>query len=149
MIDDPAGVFTLHKDALRPAVFLAGGIGITPFLSMLRQATHVGPSYELYLFYSNRRPEDAAFLQELFGLQCRYPKFTLVPTMTQLGRSERKWKGETGYIGAALIARYVGSVIGPIYYMAGPPSMIEGMRQKLLQRGVRRDDINADSFDGY
>ena len=61
----PFGSLILHQNADRPAVFLAGGIGITPFRSMLLQATEQKLPYHLILFYSNRRPEDAAFLEEL------------------------------------------------------------------------------------
>ena len=64
-IEGPFGSLTLHNDRARPAVFIAGGIGITPFMSMLRQATQDRLPQRLLLLYSNRRPEDAAFLAEL------------------------------------------------------------------------------------
>ncbi len=64
----PFGSLTLHQDAARPAVFLAGGIGITPFRSILVQAQRDSRGRRLFLFYSNRRPEDAAFLEELRAL---------------------------------------------------------------------------------
>src|SRR5688572_26621789 len=64
----PLGQFTL-ADAARPAVFIAGGIGITPFLSMLREAARGRSPQPLLLLYSNRRPEDAAFLGELQDLE--------------------------------------------------------------------------------
>jgi len=149
MIDDPAGVFILHHDPSRPAVFIAGGIGITPFLSMLREAARDTLPHQLHLFFSNRRPEDAAFLPELQDMQQINPNYRFIPTMTQMWRSKKGWKGETGYINAALLSKYIGSIVGPIYYVAGPPSMIEATRQKLLEHGVDRNDINADSFDGY
>src|ERR1700674_134692 len=63
-ISGPFGSFTLHTDASRPAVFLVGGIGITPFRSIILQAAKDKLAHKLYLFYSNRRPEDAAFLDE-------------------------------------------------------------------------------------
>ncbi|MGH8742067.1 MAG: ferredoxin--NADP reductase, partial [Burkholderiales bacterium] len=81
----PIGRFTL--DAARPAVFLAGGIGITPFMSMLRQAASERSSQPLRLLYSNRRPEDAAFLGELQELERRNGNFRLLATMTDMGRS--------------------------------------------------------------
>ncbi len=59
------GSFTLHTDASRPAVFLVGGIGITPFRSIILDATRSKLAHKMYLLYSNRRPEDAAFLDEL------------------------------------------------------------------------------------
>src|SRR5499433_1852047 len=67
-IDGPSGSFTLHKNSAKPAVFLAGGIGITPFHSILRHAAHERLPHQLYLFYSNRRPEDAPFLDTLGNL---------------------------------------------------------------------------------
>ena len=64
-IDSATGSFTLHKNSAKPAVFLAGGIGITPFLSIVRQADHDRLGHKLSLFYSNRRPQDAPFLEAL------------------------------------------------------------------------------------
>ena len=76
-IDAPMGSFTLHKNSAKPAVFLAGGIGITPFLSIVRQADHDRLPHKLYFFYSNRRPEDAPFLEALQTLERSNPNFPL------------------------------------------------------------------------
>lgn len=149
MIDDPAGAFTLHRDSARTGVFIAGGIGITPFLSMIRQSVHDSLPHRLYLFFSNRRPEDAAFLAELQTLTVANPRYSLIPTMTQMWLSTAKWEGETGYVNAGMLAKHIGSIAGPAYYVAGPPPMIESMRQMLIEHGVDRNDINADPFDGY
>jgi ferredoxin-NADP reductase len=64
-MDSAMGSFTLHKNPAKPAVFLAGGIGITPFSGIVRQADHDRAPHKLYLFYSNRRPEDAPFMEVL------------------------------------------------------------------------------------
>jgi ferredoxin-NADP reductase len=61
-VEPATGSFTLHKTSAKPAVLLAGGIGITPFFSIVKQADHERLPHKLYLFYSNRRPEDAPFL---------------------------------------------------------------------------------------
>src|SRR5437870_5285538 len=82
-INPPTGSFTLHKNSAKPAVFLAGGIGITPFLSIVRQADHDRLPHKLHLFYSNRRPEDAPFLDVLKMLEKTNPNFQLVCTMTE------------------------------------------------------------------
>jgi ferredoxin-NADP reductase len=148
-IASPTGSFTLHKNSNKPAVFLAGGIGITPFLSIVRQTDHDRLAHKLYLFYSNRRPEDAAFLDILQGLEKTNPNFRLVATMTEMARSDREWKGETGFINGEMLARHLGTLHGPIYYVAGPPPMVTAMREVLVGAGVDEDDIRTEEFAGY
>src|SRR5688572_25635266 len=86
-IEEPFGSLTLHKNSGRPAVLVAGGIGITPFMSMLRQAAKEQLDQRLLLHYSNRRPEDAAFLAELQRLEQQSKTVRLVAMMTQMSRS--------------------------------------------------------------
>jgi ferredoxin-NADP reductase len=76
------GTFTLHRDTARPAVFLAGGIGVTPFRSMIWQAITTRSSHRMFLFYANRRPEEAAFLSELRTFEESSPDYKLIATMT-------------------------------------------------------------------
>lgn len=80
------------------AVFLAGGIGITPFSSIVRQAEHDRAPHKLYVFYSNRRPEDAAYLESLQALERTNPNFHLIATMTEMQRSKKMWNGESDWI---------------------------------------------------
>lgn len=148
-VDGPGGSFTLHKNSAKPAVFLAGGIGITPFLSMLRQAAHERLPHKLFLFYSNRRPEDAPFMAELEELTKRNPNFQLVSTMTEMSRSAKLWKGETSFINREMLSKHVTQLQGPIYYIAGPPGLVVAMHQVLSQAGVDEDDIRAEEFSGY
>ena len=148
-IDGPSGSLTLHKNSSKPAVFLAGGIGITPFLSILRQAAHEKLPHELFLFYSNRRPEDTPFLDTLNELQKTNPKFRFVPTMTEIGKSHQKWIGQTGFIDSSMLANTVSSVQGPIFYIAGPPGMVAAMRQVIVTAGADEDDIRTEEFSGY
>jgi ferredoxin-NADP reductase len=75
-IEGPSGSFVLHRNTEKPAVFLAGGIGITPFLSIISQAAHDKAPHQMYLFYSNRRPEDAAFLDVLTQTAEQNPNFS-------------------------------------------------------------------------
>lgn len=145
----PAGLFTLEPNDARPAVFLAGGIGITPFLSMSRQAAQERFSRKLVLFYSNRRPEDAAFLDELSGLSQRNPNYRFVGTMAEMEKSRRSWKGETGFIDKGMLARHLGALRGQVYYMAGPPAMVAAMQKMLAEAGVSDEDFRSDEFYGY
>jgi ferredoxin-NADP reductase len=148
-IDSPMGSFTLHKNSATPAVFLAGGIGITPFLSIVRQADHDRLPHKLYFFYSNRRPEDAPFLEALQALERSNPNFRLVCTMTEMMMSQKAWKGETGLIDKEMLSRHLTNLQGPIYYVAGPPAMVAGMRKMLAGAGIDEDDIRTEDFAGY
>jgi ferredoxin-NADP reductase len=148
-IDGPFGSFTLHQDASRPAVFLAGGIGITPFRSIILQATKDQAPHRLLLYYSNHRPEDAPFLAELQDLEKRNSQLTLIAIMTQPQKSTRGWTGPTGRIRPELIEQHVGSMTAPVYYVAGPPGMVRGMQALLRKAGVGTESIRAEEFGGY
>lgn len=148
-IAGPFGSFTLHADASRPAVFLVGGIGITPFRSMILQASKSRLPHRLFLFYSNRRPEDAAFLDEVQQAEKENPNYKLVATMTEMQKSQRPWKGETGYITKGLLTKWITDTTTPIYYSAGPPGMVTAMRQMLTSIGISDDNIRTEEFSGY
>jgi ferredoxin-NADP reductase len=145
----PAGKFTLDGADARPAVFIAGGIGITPFVSMLRHAAHSRLARDLWLFYSNRRPEDAAFLDELSALTRRNPRYRFVGTMVEMAKSSRPWDGETGLLDRAMIERHLKNLSAFVYYAAGPPGLVEAMQKMLTDAGVREDAIRTDEFFGY
>jgi ferredoxin-NADP reductase len=147
--EGPSGSFNLHKNAAKPAVFLAGGIGVTPFLSIVRQAVKDGTRRALVLFYSNRRPEDAAFLDVLQGAAASEAGFRLVPTMTEMDTSQRPWTGERGLIDRDMLLRHVPELNGPIYYVAGPPTMVSAMQRMLAAAGVDEDDVRTEEFSGY
>lgn len=148
-LEGPFGDMTLHENTARPAVFLAGGIGITPFYSMAKDATTHALPHRITLFYSNRRPEDSAFLAELQELATQNPHFTFVPTMTDMEKSAQTWTGEHGYITAEMLTKYVSLEDKPVFYMAGPPAMVTAMRTMLNSAGVSNDDIRTEEFTGY
>jgi ferredoxin-NADP reductase len=148
-IAGPYGKFILHDDSAQPAVFLAGGIGITPFFSISVQAARDQLPHQLYLFYSNRRPEDAAFHDVLLDLAGQNPNFHFVPTMTEVEKSKMDWKGERGFINREMLEKHLPSLQGPIYYIAGPPAMVASMRQMLTEGGVHQDHIRTEEFSGY
>jgi ferredoxin-NADP reductase len=148
-IEGPSGNLTLHNDFKRTAVFLAGGIGITPFRSMVFRAAKEKLPHRIFLFYSNRRPEDAPFFDELEALQKENPNYKLVASMTEIAKSHLPWRGETGLINEAMLSRYLKDAISPIYYVAGPPEMVKSLHAMINQAGANDDDIRAEEFAGY
>ena len=148
-IESPSGDLTLPHDGARTAVFLAGGIGITPFRSMLVWAAKEQLPQHLVLFYSNRRPEDAPFLDELHALEKKNPNYMLIATMTDMAKSHQAWSGETGQVNKDMLSKYVKGAESPIYYIAGPPAMVQGLHAMLNKAGVADGDIRAEEFAGY
>ncbi len=148
-LDAPYGSFTLQHNVARPAVFLTGGIGVTPVRSIALQADHDGTGHTIVAFYSNKRPEDSAYLQELTTLSDTSGQFTLVATMTEPEKSTQAWAGETGFIDASMLSRYVEDLKAPIYYLSGPAGMVKAMRAMLGEAGADEDDIRTEEFTGY
>lgn len=146
-IDGPFGTLTLH--GTRPGVLIAGGIGITPFMSMLRDAAHRQDTRPLALLYSNRRPEEAAFWPELQALARRLPALRLVATMTGMAQSAIPWDGPTGRIDAALVQRAGQGLAAPVYYVSGPPAMVRAQQETLRAAGVDEDAVRSEEFYGY
>ena len=147
-VEGPFGDLRLH-DAHRPAIVLTGGIGITPFRSILFEARRSGGlPYPVVVLYANRRPQDAAFLGELRALAEQDANLRFVPTMSGLAASDA-WDGERGHIDVSMLARHAGALSDPIYYVTGPPEMVHGLRTVLLDAGVDEDDIRTEEFTGY
>lgn len=147
-ITGPNGDMTLHADSARPAVFLAGGIGITPFLAMARDAARRKLPHRITLFYSNRQAKDAAFLDELRQLEQANPNFRLVATITDPD-PKQPWPGETGRITGETLRRHLPDARAPIYFFAGPPAMTKAMRDALGKIGVAESNMRCEEFYGY
>ncbi|MEP3277212.1 MAG: FAD-dependent oxidoreductase [Stappiaceae bacterium] len=145
----PNGSFTLHGDPARPAVFIAGGIGITPLLSMVRHATHSSLAHKITLFYANRDPSAAAFLDELEGLQKTNANFRLIATMTDLQDDSAPWDGEVNLIDQEMLARSLPDLRAPKYYCVGPVQMVASTREMLKSAGVASKDMIIEQFSGY
>ena len=147
-IEGPFGDLRLHH-AARPAVVLTGGIGITPFRSILLETIRAGGlPYPVVVLYANRRPKDAAFLDEFRELAKHDANLTFVPTMSGLESGE-PWEGERGHIDALMLERHLDGVTDAIYYLTGPPGMVQGLRTMLVDAGVEEDDIRTEEFTGY
>jgi ferredoxin-NADP reductase len=148
-VEGPFGNLRLHNDPSRAAVLLTGGIGITPFRSILLNAAREKLPHRIFLFYANRRPQDAAFLDELQELEKQNPNYKLIACMSEMERSEHSWEGERGLIDRQMLARYLKEVALPIYYVTGPPAMVKAMHAMLADAGVDDDNIRIEEFAGY
>ena len=144
-VEEPKGSFVLPEETDRPYVFIAGGIGITVFRSMLRYIADQGLPHRVTLVYSNRDRESAAFLDELVELEGALSNLRLVLTMTD----DAGWEGETRRIDAAFLRDHLGELGSYTYLVAGPPAMTEAMEQVLRDAGIPDEQVRADGFSGY
>ncbi len=148
IFDGAYGSFTLQNNTKVPAVFLSGGIGITPVRSIILQAKHDKTAHKIFLFYANKTPKDAAFLEELTAVQETNSNFTLIASMTDTEGS-KDWKGETGFFTKEMLQKYIGDLSQPIYYISGPASMVTSIRKTLNEAGIDDDNIRTEEFSGY
>jgi ferredoxin-NADP reductase len=145
-VDAPKGRFVLPEDSSRPLVFVAGGIGITVFRSMLRYIREERLPYRVTLIYSNRDPESTAFLDELRELEGELPDLRLILTMTQ----DPAWSGETRKVDAQFFRDYLGDDLNAFTFLvAGPPPMAEAVQKALAEAGVERENVIAERYSGY
>jgi len=148
-IDGPFGDLKLHNNASKAAVFLCGGIGITPVRSILVEAAASQLPHRIFLFFSNHRRKTAPFFDEVEALQAKNSNYRFIPSMTDLTITGENWSGETGYLSSEMLRRHLQGVTSAIYYVTGPAAMVSGMRTILHETGVDDDDIRVEEFSGY
>jgi ferredoxin-NADP reductase len=145
-VEEPKGDFMLPEETDRRYAFIAGGIGITVFRSMLRFIADERLPYRATLVYSNRDRESAAFFDELEELERRIPGFRLCATMTR----DPTWDGETRRIGADLLHDALDDRLRAYTYLvAGPPAMVESVVGELHALGISDERLLAERFSGY
>jgi ferredoxin-NADP reductase len=145
-VEQPKGSFVLPQETDRHYVFIAGGIGITVFRSMLRYIADEGLPHRVTLVYSNRDRESAAFLDELQELEDAIPSLTVVLTMTK----DSGWDGETRRIDADMLRDHLSEELDSYTYLiAGPPAMVDGVAEALEGAGIPEDQVRPARFSGY
>jgi ferredoxin-NADP reductase len=145
-VEEPKGTYLLPDEDGGPYVFVAGGIGITVFRSMLLYVAEEGLGHRVTLVYSNRNRRAAAFLDELDELERANPNLRVVLTMT----GDPEWEGEHRRVDAALLRDQLEEDLGAYTYLvAGPPAMVDGVVESLQEAGVAEDRIRPGRFSGY
>ncbi len=146
-VSQAMGRFTLPKDETKPVLFLAGGIGITPYMSMLQYVAAEKLEHNITLLYSNRTLALTAFYDKLLTLKEQLPHFAFVPTFTDDAPAD--WRGERGPIDEAMIRRYANDINKTIFYVAGPVPMAQAMVGLLETMDIPEEHIKVEDFPGY
>ncbi|MGH7155318.1 MAG: FAD-dependent oxidoreductase [Acetobacteraceae bacterium] len=145
-LDAPYGDFTLQKTESTPAVFIIGGIGVTPVRSMVAQATHDRTAHRILLLHAGRIPAELPLRDDFEQLAGDNPNFTYVMTVDS---PPVGWKGEHGRVDSAMVKRHVPDLRAPIYYLSGPEGMVKAMRALLVGLAINEDNIRTEEFTGY
>jgi len=141
-VDMPYGVFSFLRHPAERFVFIAGGIGITPFLSMLRymRDRHIGK--EVILLWANKSEADIAFRGELDSMGEEMPKLTVRHILSR----QADWPGDKGHIDVNMLKRHVSDFKGSEFFVCGPEAMMENVVKALFSLGVSRRHVHTERF---
>ena len=150
----PEGEFVLHDDYSKPAVFLSGGIGVTPFRSMIKYATDKQLPIKITMFDSNKNQQNILYKEEFDRWADQNKNFKVIYAVTEEEQEaiNSNWSGERGRIGKLMLERHLskGEIGNAIFYICGPPGMLKAM-QELLQKEMQipKDRFKVEAFTGY
>jgi ferredoxin-NADP reductase len=146
LFEGPKGEFILPEDPQHPVVFLGGGVGITPFRSMVKSSTDTLSPRNITLIYANKTPDDIIYRQEFDAWNQVNPHFRLAYAVS---RPDENWESEVGHLTPNLIKKYVSDLGAPTYYICGPEAMIDSYVEVLTKLGVTPGRILIENFSGY
>ncbi len=146
-IKAPSGQFQLDVNSSAPVVFVAGGVGVTPIMSMLRWSLAQQPGRSIHLFYGVRNKQEHAFKSDLEDWARSHPSFTLAVFYSAPGRDDRKGRDfqEQGFIDLAVLQRSLPSGRHQ-FYVCGPPAMMASIVPALAAWGASASDIHFEAF---
>lgn len=147
-ISGPLGSFVFDEKDVRSKVFLAGGIGVTPFRSMLIYAQDTKYNFPITLITSFHDFDKAIFFRTFKGIKKSCPGFKFIPVF-KTQQAICMGLAETGRIDAELIKRHVANPLNSVYYIVGPPPMVESVINEVDKLDVLRENIRFENFTGY
>jgi len=153
--EGPEGTFVLDEKDLSaqagkgPHVMIAGGIGITPFRSMIKYAIDKNTGTEIHLIYSNSLPEQISFRKELENWAKKSDNFKLSMTVTRPEESKEKWNGLTGRVDKKMLTHLTSRLSSPTFWLCGPPNVVDSMEKIMGELDVPAGRVRSEKFPGY
>ncbi len=147
-VSAPAGRFVFTGAGSDRVFLIAGGVGITPLMSIIRYLTDRSWPGQIHLLFSSKKRVDLIFAEELAYLERRFPNLHVCHTLSREdGKGEvSDWKGERGTITRELLARVMPDVArGPVY-LCGPDGMMAAVRKVLLEMGLPEGLLKTEAF---
>jgi ferredoxin-NADP reductase/Na+-translocating ferredoxin:NAD+ oxidoreductase RnfD subunit len=142
-----AGDFTLPRDPDQKLALIAGGIGVTPFRSMVKYLTDRGEDRDIVMLYANRRYEEILYW-DVFEAARIGLRFRPVYVLSEVASSPVSWRGEHGRIDAAMIERHIPDFGDRLFYVSGSPALVRSVLDALRDLKVKPSRIKTDYFSG-
>ncbi|MEO6695632.1 MAG: FAD-dependent oxidoreductase [Ignavibacteria bacterium] len=143
-ISKPGGGLTLHSDSSVSAVFISGGIGITPLRSILEDMFSRKLPHRINLFYMNKKETQIAFMDDFEKWAGENKNFKFIPLIDD--RENKNWKYEFGPFNTEMLDRYIKNIRNNIYYITGPAKLVDSVMELLLDKNVTPENIRIEKF---
>ena len=143
-----SGDFVLPRNRKRKLVFIAGGIGITPFRSMIKYLIDTKQKRDIVLIYSNKTEKDIVY-KDIFDLASQYFNLKIIYTLTDLRGRQTNLAGRRGSIDGRMILEEIKDWEERTYYISGPPSMVASTEKVIKNLGLSSNHIKTDFFPGF
>jgi ferredoxin-NADP reductase len=143
-IDGPYGLFTINEETMPDVVFFSGGIGVTPFMSMIRHAAAAKTPTMIMLVYCNKTKDDIGYFEDLQLLATQNPNFQVVFSVDEI--DDPNWAHEKGIISRAMIEKYCIRFQGKTFFLCGPKPFMDAVKQHLAECGVDEKNIKIEIF---
>jgi ferredoxin-NADP reductase len=148
MIPSLAGDFTLPQDTSKKLVFIAGGIGVTPFRSMIKYLIDKKEKRDIILFYSNKTYDEIAY-KDVFDEATKEFGLKTIYTLSDETKLPPDWSGDKGFLTAGKVKNFVPDYKERTYYLSGPHGMVAAFEKTLAEIGVPKLQIKTDYFPGF
>ena len=143
----PMGNFVIDKNDKKAQVFLAGGIGITTFYSMIKYLYKKSKNIKITLIVSFSNEDQLIYKEELDEISRKNSNIKINYTLTR--PIQKKWKGEIGRIDADKIKKLIDNYLDSKYYIVGPDEMVEEIKGVVKSLNISEESVNAENFEGY
>lgn len=141
----PYGNFYPSESEKAPIVFLAGGIGVTPFYAVIKDFYKRAVNRKIFLLYSNRSRADIIFFKELEEISNKWENLKIIYILT---REKEKYPEISEYerLNIGMLRKYLGDLGGKDYFICGPSNFVSDMREQLKNNEIERDRIKVEAF---
>jgi ferredoxin-NADP reductase len=148
MIGTLAGDFTLPQDPAKKLAFIAGGIGVTPFRSMIKYLIDKNEKRDIVLFYSNKTQDEIAY-KDIFDMAQKQFAMKTIYTLSDETKLPEGWTGDKGFLTADKVKTFLPDYKERTFYLSGPHGMVAAFEKTLSEIGVPKRQIKTDYFPGF